>query len=112
MRIYAFLSIHDKLVGLISVIFSGSVSFPRFPYQWLSTCIVDLPTSRARNFLERKARAKIFYYVFGVAKRARERELNVRAGAYYRKRKREAKDFEKVYLHYSLVDKQKNNRKP
>ena len=60
-----------------------------------SKAVNDLPTSRAQIFSRARSVSGRFF-MFLRQKRTRERELVLRAGANYRNRKCEAKDFEKV----------------
>ena len=69
-----------------------SIAIKALWWEWtFVSCILDVPRSRAQNFLKRKARARNLL----CSRWQSERES---AGAYYRNRKREAKDFEKVVV--------------
>ena len=63
---------------------------------------LDLPTSRAQIFSRPRRASGRFFLCFLRQKRARERELVLRAGANYRKGKWEAKDFKKGCILFSL----------
>ena len=79
----------------LGYIFNGMLRLIAIEALWWEwtfvSCILDLPRSRAQNFLKRKARA-------GNLLCFRWQSERESAGAYYRNRKREAKDFEKVVV--------------
>ena len=79
----------------LGCIFNGMLRLIAIEALWWEwtfvSCILDLPRSRAQNFLKRKARA-------GNLLCFRWQSERESAGAYYRNRKREAKDFEKVVV--------------